>query len=70
MFYWLILFLIGIVYVVIELWGWVLKGFSVYLFMKDMYYDMGVLVWVLMFLWLYFKYKYLDLVIMFFFFYW
>ncbi len=28
------------------------KGSSVYLFMKDMHYDIGVLVWALMF-WLY-----------------
>ncbi|WP_432214973.1 cytochrome b, partial [Salmonella enterica] len=38
--------------------GWAPKGYSVYLFMKDMNYDMGVLVWALMFLRLYIKHKY------------
>lgn len=36
------------------------KGSSVYLFMKDTHYDMGVLVWALMFLRLYLKHKYPD----------
>lgn len=39
--HWLTLFLIGIAYAAIELRGWAPKGSSVYLFMKDMHYDMG-----------------------------
>ncbi|ECG8813393.1 cytochrome b [Salmonella enterica] len=56
--HWLTLFLIGIAYAAIELRGWAPKGSSVYLFMKDMHYDMGALVWALMFLRLYLKHKY------------
>lgn len=48
--HWLTLLLTGIAYAAIELRGWAPKGSSVYLFMKDMHYDMGVLVWALMFL--------------------
>ncbi len=47
--HWLTLLLTGIAYAAIELRGWAPKGSSVYLFMKDMHYDMGVLVWALMF---------------------
>lgn len=43
--HWLTLLLTGIAYAAIELRGWAPKGSSVYLFMKDMHYDMGVLVW-------------------------
>lgn len=56
--HWLTLLLIGIAYAAIELRGWAPKGSSVYLFMKDMHYDMGVLVWALMFLRLYLNHKY------------
>ncbi|EHC71225.1 Putative cytochrome [Salmonella enterica subsp. enterica serovar Minnesota str. A4-603] len=58
--HWLTLLLTGIAYAAIELRGWAPKGSSVYLFMKDMHYDMGVLVWALMFLRLYLKHKYPD----------
>ncbi|EHC87771.1 Putative cytochrome [Salmonella enterica subsp. enterica serovar Rubislaw str. A4-653] len=58
--HWLTLLLTGIAYAAIELRGWATKGSSVYLFMKDMHYDMGVLVWALMFLRLYLKHKYPD----------
>ncbi|EHW2359085.1 cytochrome b, partial [Salmonella enterica subsp. enterica serovar Kentucky] len=61
--HWLTLLLTGIAYAAIELRGWAPKGSSVYLFMKDMHYDMGVLVWALMFLRLYLKHKYPDPVI-------
>lgn len=47
--HWLTLLLTGIAYAAIELRGWAPKGSSVYLFMKDTHYDMGVLVWALMF---------------------
>lgn len=47
--HWLTLLLTGIAYAAIELRGWAPKGSSVYLFMKDIHYDMGVLVWALMF---------------------
>ncbi|EBO3986205.1 cytochrome b [Salmonella enterica] len=57
--HWLTLLLTGIAYAAIELRGWAPKGSSVYLFMKDMHYDMGVLVWALIFLRLYLKHKYL-----------
>lgn len=56
--HWLTLLLTGIAYAAIELRGWAPKGSSVYLFMKDMHYDMGVLVWALIFLRLYLKHKY------------
>ncbi|EHC78433.1 Putative cytochrome [Salmonella enterica subsp. enterica serovar Montevideo str. S5-403] len=58
--HWLTLLLTGIAYAAIELRGWAPKGSSVYLFMKDIHYDMGVLVWALMFLRLYLKHKYPD----------
>lgn len=61
--HWLTLLLTGIAYAAIELRGWAPKGSSVYLFMKDTHYDMGVLVWALMFLRLYLKHKYPDPVI-------
>lgn len=61
--HWLTLLLTGIAYAAIELRGWTPKGSSVYLFMKDTHYDMGVLVWALMFLRLYLKHKYPDPVI-------
>lgn len=56
--HWLTLFLTGIAYAAIELRGWAPKGSSVYLLMKDIHYDSGVLVWALMFFRLYLKHHY------------
>lgn len=43
-----------------EFRGWFFKGSSIYLLMREIYYNAGIFVWVLMFLRLIIKYRYSD----------
>lgn len=54
------LFFVVIIYVVMEFCGWFFKGSSIYLLMREIYYNAGIFVWVLMFLRLIIKYRYSD----------
>ena len=58
--HWLTLVLLAVTYAAMELRGWFPKDSSAYLAMRATHYNVGVLVWLLMFLRLGLKQKYKD----------